>query len=168
MKKTIYRVECAKTFVGPYQSGRIRNKEWSKRSHGDKDTPHPGEDKKLSEYGEEHGWFDGNVYIGNFLFAFISIDSLYKWFTDGEIRKLKKHGFVIAAYQVPSETLIRGTHQVVYTKDNVLSRKVLEIFPARKIPHPKENYDSEQAMMYSEETSRRLLDLMTRNHPEAG
>ncbi len=81
MNKTIYRVECAETHNGPYQSGRLPLKSWSKRCHGDFDTPTPGYDKKLSEYGEAHGWFDGKVHIGHFCFAFISIESLYDWFT---------------------------------------------------------------------------------------
>lgn len=160
MNKTIYRLECANNFMGPYQSGRIGIKDWSTRGHGDKDTPHPGMDKKLLAYGEPLGWFDAKVDIRHFCFAFISFTSLYKWFTDKEIAKLKEKGFVIAAYTVPRESLIYGTHQVIFTRDKVLSRKVVDSLPPRKTPHPKENYDSSIVVPWSEEKSRKILDMM--------
>lgn len=153
---TIFRLEHKQDQKGPYSSYKISRKEWTNRYHGDRETPSPCDDELLYKYGEKNGWFDGSVNIKNLFFAFESIESLYEWFTDKELSILKQHNFVVAKYKVTQ--IIQGSNQVVFTKEDVISRSTVKSLPKRIKTHPQEHF-VEKEQQYTEEESQAILEL---------
>ena len=47
-------------------------------------------------------------------FGFASLQQLYNWFNPAELRRLRKHGFIVRYYDVPANDIIIGGKQVAF------------------------------------------------------
>jgi hypothetical protein len=91
---TVYRVEERKSSrQGPYV-----HHGWYERWHA-ADRP------------EKEDWF---TYKTGMVFGFRSMRQLNAWFNAAELHQLRRHGFIVRAYDVSARDIVYGKHQVAF------------------------------------------------------
>ncbi len=63
------------------------------------------------------------IYKGSpYIFGFATIKDIYTWFCPAEIGWQEANGIYIYMYEVPDEHVIKGTRQVAFNRNYVLSK----------------------------------------------
>jgi len=116
----VYRVEHPVHHIGPYNApGRYGNSELERMYESHNDAAHPSP-WRGNEFPREAYY---NL-TSEYRFAFETVDALRDWFF-GYRAMLRRHGFVLAVYEVPRIAIYFGAHQLAF--DERHARRVREV-----------------------------------------
>lgn len=125
MDTIIYRIECDESMSGPYTSYKSANGAWTIKDHNcPKRTPTPYMDIGIREL--EH-YFKSKVGYESIRHGFISMHQLKCWFDEAELLNLSNMDFKLVIYTVPTDDVLVGKCQTLFSNRNVLNREVQDI-----------------------------------------
>lgn len=121
----VYRIEHGKTGRGPYNPTPTGDLDldvqimaaaaWLQQAHCDDEHPTPVSDGI--------GWTT-LMRRSDWLCAFLSVQDAHNWFTTDILLRLRRLGYVFAAYEVPDVAVKHGEKQVVFIPDPSSKRYV--------------------------------------------
>jgi hypothetical protein len=126
MSIKVYRVEHSeiktdKYFSGPYFNGVHKMEMWcsDRWMHSGSNHPSIYDDPKLIKQSLKWEFFR------KYICGFESVKQLREWFSEKDLKNLKKLGYIIAEYE--SHDVIKGSYQVIFIPSS--SRRILKRIP---------------------------------------